>query len=365
MTEHEFFEAHTVLPFLSTDVETSVAYLRALIDCSPIAIVVLDSQHRYQMCNSSFVKLFQYTRDELRGSDLDVLIADPNEVEEAARLTKMVRNGVKIHEVAHRRRRDGMMIDVEIYGIPLMANGVLAGVYGLYQDVTERNRAQTALRQITNQMEDLQQKERRRIARDLHDSTAQELAVLNWNLARLDSEVQNYNSDLIALVRETREIASQCSSRIRSAAYLLHPPLLGDEGLPLALDSMVKEFGRRSGINVALDLGPEVNRFCDEIEIAVFRIVQEALANVLRHSGSPLVDISLHIRGQWLSLEVSEPGNGGAVGPLLREPDLAPGLGMLGMRERAEQLGGYLNTYRSDGGTTLVAMVPLRIELDG
>jgi two-component system NarL family sensor kinase len=362
MREQQFFEAQTVFPSLRMNAESSATYLRALVESSPIAIVVLDAQHRYAMCNHSFVELFQYTREELAGTDLDELIACPDRLEEAVSLSRLVLQRTKIHKVTQRRRRDGMIVDVEVFGIPLIVDGKLEGVYGLYQDVTERNRAQTALRQISDEMETLQQSERRRIARDLHDSTSQELAVLNWNLTRLESLVHEGSDTLKSLVRETKEIASVCSARIRSASYLLHPPLLGETGLTQTLPGLAEGFEQRSGIRVDLDLGSDLGRFRDEVEITIFRVVQEALANVLRHSGSPAVRISLFRRGFWLELEISDQGKG-------RDGETAcsgrSGVGISGMRERVEQLGGFWNISCNDEGTTIVAMVPTEVASHG
>jgi two-component system NarL family sensor kinase len=359
MRQHEFFETHTMFPSPRTDAGTSATYLRALIENSPIAILVLDAQHRYTMCNPAFEKLFQYSPKELRSADLDYLIAGPSMVEEAMRLSALVLLGQKVHTVTQRRRRDGMMVDVEIYGIPLMVNNKLAGVYALYQDVTERNKAQTAFRAIAEQMDNLQQEERRRIARDLHDSTSQELTVLNWNLTRLKNLVGDKDEALKLLVQQTREIASQCSARIRSASYLLHPPLLGEAGLTRALPWLAEGFEQRSGIRVALKMSTDLGRLCDDVEIAIFRIVQEGLANVLRHSGSSAVRIGLERMEDWLKLEVSDEGKGHAREVLLQARDSKSGVGISGMRERVEQLGGCLRIDCNSEGTTVMATIPI------
>jgi two-component system, NarL family, sensor kinase len=359
MREHEFFETHTMFPSARTDAGTSATYLRALIENSPIAILVLDAQHRYTMCNPAFERLFQYTPKELGSADLDYLIAGPGMVDEAMRLSALVLQGQKVHTVTQRRRRDGMMVDVEIYGIPLMVDDKLAGVYALYQDVTERNKAQTAFRAIADQMDNLQQEERRRIARDLHDSTSQELTVLNWNLTRLKNLIGDKDEALKLLVQQTREIASQCSARIRSTSYLLHPPLLGEAGLTRALPWLAEGFEQRSGIRVALKMSTDLGRFCDGVEIAIFRIVQEGLANVLRHSGSPVVRIGLERMEDWLKLEVSDEGKGHAREVLFQARDSKSGVGISGMRERVEQLGGCLRIDCNGDGTTVMATIPI------
>jgi PAS domain S-box-containing protein len=347
------------------DAGTSATHLRALIENSPIAIVVLDAQYRYAMCNPAFEKLFQFTPKELSSVDLDDLIAGPGQAEEAASLSGRVMRGNKVHMVTQRRRRDGMMVDVEIYGIPLMVEDKLAGVYALYQDVTERNKAQTAFREISGQLEHLQQEERRRLARDLHDSTSQELAVLNWNLTRLINLVGDRDEALKTLVKQTKEIAYECSARIRSVAYLLHPPLLGDSGLMLAIPWLAEGFQQRSGIRVTLEMSPDLGRYRDEIEIAIFRIVQEGLANVLRHSGSPVARISLNSKAGWLELAVSDKGKRDAHEVLIQARDRRNGVGISGMRERVEQLGGCLRIDCNEEGTTVKATIPMEVNFHG
>ncbi|CAN5683743.1 hypothetical protein BH10ACI4_BH10ACI4_04160 [soil metagenome] len=345
-------------PSTRTGPDTPALYLRALIETCPIAIVVLDAQHHYTMCNPSFERLFQYTPNELASANLDSLIAGPERLEEAFGLSRKVLQGSRVHAVAQRRRRDGMIVDVEIYGIPLMLDGALSGVYGLYQDVTERNHAKKAVRAMADQLDNLQQEERRRIARELHDSTSQELAVLNWNLTRLRTLVGDGDEALKALVEETKEIAYQCSARIRSASYLLHPPMLGEAGLTLAIPWLAEGFEQRSGIRVMLEMSEGLGRYGDEVEIAVFRIVQEGLSNVMRHSGSAVVKISLYLKDSALELSVSDEGKGYSR-ESTQEPDNKVGVGIRGMRERVEQLGGWFKIESTNHGTTLSASVPV------
>ncbi len=359
MIRHQFPVVDRTFPFGRVDAGTSATYLQALLENSPIAIVVLDAQHRFSMCNPAFERLFQYTPKQLASADIDELICAPEMVEEAAHLTRAVLKGRKVHMVAQRRRRDGMMVDVEIHGIPLTVDGELAGVYGLYQDVTQRNHAQNAFRKISDRLENLQQEERRRLARDLHDSTSQELAVLNWNLGRLMSLVGDRDEALQRLVQQTREIADQCSARIRSSAYLLHPPLLGKAGLAMAVPWMVDGFEQRSGIRVRLEMTRDLGRFADEVEIAIYRVLQESLANVLRHSGSAEARISLHLKTPWLELAVSDDGRGHSRERMMQSFHSCSGVGMSGMRERVEQLGGCLSIECGQAGTTVEAVVPV------
>jgi two-component system, NarL family, sensor kinase len=338
---------------------TIAARLQALFEHSPVAIVALDHENRFVMCNPAFIALFQFTEEELRGTDIDELIASPDMSPEARNLGLSVLRGEKVHIVAQRRRKDGMIVDVEIYGIPLIVHGVLDGVYAVYQDITERNHAKTAYKQLSQMLNDAQHEERRRIARDLHDSTSQELAVLNWNLTMLSKMVGDRDTALQEMVAHTKEIALQCSSRIRSASYLLHPPLLGEEGLLPVISRLAAEFKSRSGIHVSLEVQDSLGRFADEVEITIFRVLQEALANVLRHSGSPVVHLSLWEQSKWLKLIVSDEGRKAAITGVRND---CAGVGVSGMRERLEQLGGYLKMEQTNSGTTVVAAVPINRE---
>lgn len=347
-----------VVPDLAStgpDARTTAARLRALFEHSPVAIVALDSAHKFVMCNPAFTTLFQYSQEELLATDLDQLIASPDTTLEARNLSLAVLRGEKVHMVTQRRRKDGMMLDVEIYGIPLIVGGVLNGVYGVYQDVTERNHAKTAFRQLSQMLTDVQHEERRRIARDLHDSMSQELAVLNWNLTLLAGMVGDKDVALKDLVVQTKEIALKCSSQIRTASYLLHPPLLGEEGLQPVVCRLASEFEQRSGIRVSLDITEELGRFPDVIEITIFRVIQEALANVLRHSGSPIVHLSLWEQSSFLKLMVSDEGREEST--LIRSNH--SGVGVSGMRERLEQLGGTFRIDKAKHGTTIIAAIPL------
>jgi PAS domain S-box-containing protein len=331
------------------------AYLHALIENSPVATVLLDAQHRFLMCNPAFERLFQYSRIELQSTNLDLLIASPELVKEAASVTERVLSGENVHIVTRRRRRDGTAIDVEVHGVPLLVDGKLEGVYGLYQDLTERNRAESALRKLSGRFMQLQDEERRRVARDLHDTTAQGLAALNLNLRRLEKIIGESNPSVRKIVSDTIELASQCAKEIRSASYLLHPPLLEEIGLRPAIQTFAEGFEQRSGIRVDLSLAKRVPRLSLEAEAALFRVVQEALANVLRHSGSSVVKIDLKVAGDELVLTVADRGRG-----IRRAPDnmVSMGVGIRGMRERIEQLGGRLEVISNARGTRIIATVP-------
>jgi two-component system NarL family sensor kinase len=128
---------------------------------------------------------------------------------------------------------------------------------------------------------------------------------------------------------------------------------------------LAEGFEQRSGIRVTLDMSPDLSRCCDEVEIAVFRIVQEGLANVLRHSGSPVAKISLHRKARWLKLAMSDQGKGHAHETLMQARDRGSGIGISGMRERVEQLGGCFWIDSNEEGTTVKATLPMEVNLHG
>lgn len=343
------------LPRIASDAETYSTYLHALIEHSPIAIIVLDSQHRFEMCNPAFEELFQYSRADLTGTNVDELITSPDLSKEASRITRRVLQKRKVHAITRRRRKDGEIVEVELYGVPLIVNGTMRGVYGLYQNITARNRAESALRQLSSRLMHLQDEERRRIARDLHDTTSQELAVLNMNLQRLESLLSTENTSVRQLLSETIELATECSQKIRSASYLLHPPLLQEAGLKPAVLWFVEGFAQRSGIGVNVSISPELGRLSEEAELALFRVIQESLANVLRHSGSPDVDVDIRRTARTVQVTISDRGCG-VHGSASLENSAALGVGISGMRERLEQLGGSLNVTFTEHGTTVSAV---------
>lgn len=359
MTEHECILPTVQWQEMLLDSASSSIYLESLIEHNPIAVVVLDAQHRFRLGNPAFEALFQYTADDLRTLDLDSLIAGPDFLHEAALFSQEVLRGRKVHAITRRRRKDGMMVDVEIYGIPLMMAGEVTGVYGLYQDLTERNRARRDQHEIADAVERVRLDERRRFARDLHDSTSQELTILNWNLTRLKRIVGERDAAARELIQETQDLAQQCGRRIRGTAYLLHAPVMGDAGLGEAIDWMVRGFAQRSGLSVTLDISLCDAHLPEPLGTAIYRIVQEGLANVFRHSPESTVKVMLTSSQSRLQLSFENK----------RTQELAPmkahheprgeGVGILAMRERIAELDGSFQLTSGKGGTKILVEVPL------
>jgi two-component system NarL family sensor kinase len=336
------------------------AFLGLLIEHSPIAIVTLNSAHQAQQCNPGFEKMFGYTRSEIAKGSFDELIAAGKTLEEARRCTLSVLRGEKTHLVTRRRRKDGEWIDVDIHGIPLIVNGVLRGVYGLYVDISERTRAESSLRQLSLELMHLQENEKRRIARELHDATSQELALLSLSVGRLQRKLPAGDPELQELVQTIKELTRQCTQKIRSTSYLLHPPLLQEAGLVPAISWLAEGFAQRTGIRVNVRISPRLGRLAEMAEMAIFRVVQESLSNVLRHSTSNLVDIRLLRRPGAISLSVKNYRPSDAPAPMHDTRNVA-GVGITGMKERLKELGGRLDVRAVTGGMMVIASLPARV----
>lgn len=222
----------------------------------------------------------------------------------------------------------------------------------------------TDLRQQKEQVEfaarlqTLQDEERKRIARELHDSAGQLLSAIAINVGVLREQSDKLNPVAVKAVSDTEILLDQVSSEIRTISHLLHPPLLDAVGLVSALRWYVDGFAERSKITVDLNIGDGVGRFSEDMEIAIFRIIQECLTNVHRHSGSKSASISLHREGDRLLIKVGDTGKGISMEKRreLMEKGRA-GIGFIGMRERLRQFGGSLDVQSQEGGTVVTAML--------
>jgi signal transduction histidine kinase len=205
----------------------------------------------------------------------------------------------------------------------------------------------------------VQDEERRRLSRDLHDSTGQTLTALKISLASLEMKF-NQDPATLVLLAEVSELADQAISEIRTMSYLLHPPLLDEVGLACAAEWYVEGFAKRSGVSVTLDCVPNGNRLPTSIEIALFRVLQESLTNVQRHSGAESVHVSLKWDLEKVVLEVNDDGRGIAADRLnrLRETSADSGVGFAGMRERMRELYGALEIESLGRGLSLRATIP-------
>lgn len=224
----------------------------------------------------------------------------------------------------------------------------------------ERQHAENAIRDLSARLLDLQESERRRIARDLHDTTAQTLAALCMNLSTLNRAATGLDSESRSILDESTTLASQCARELRTTAYLLHPPLLDELGLAGAVREYCDGFAERSGIRVDLEIPPDLPAPGRDSSTAFFRIMQECLANIHRHSGSPTASIRFRKDNGNIRMDVTDHGRGFPA-PVLRPAEDAPaglGVGIAGMRERIRQLGGAMELANHDRGAIVSALLP-------
>jgi two-component system NarL family sensor kinase len=217
-----------------------------------------------------------------------------------------------------------------------------------------------ALQNLSQRLLKAQDEERRRVARDLHDSTGQTLTALKMGLAALEQKLKQtqFSSDMMS---EITALADQALQEIRTTSYLLHPPLLDEAGFTSAAQWYVDGFGKRSGIKVKLDLATKHERLPIMIETALFRVLQESLTNVHRHSGALEVSIRFQYQAETVMLEIRDCGRGIPTELLnrLRETSPEAGVGLAGMRERLNELNGKLEIESDGHGTSMRAIVPL------
>jgi two-component system NarL family sensor kinase len=233
--------------------------------------------------------------------------------------------------------------------IPILLLGAMVGEL--------RNAAKTTQALAASLMR-AQDEERRRIARDLHDSTGQKLIVASLIAGRLRDDLP---SKAMPLLRELEHNLKQSNRELRTVSYLLHPPYLDEAGLGLALRHYVEGFEERRGIQVDLKIAEDIGRLTKTTELVIFRVVQEALTNIARHSGSSTALICLTRQNDEsgrILLTVEDFGKGMSGRTSVGRGQRSSGLGLIRMRERLAQIGGRLQIDSTEGHTVLQALIP-------
>jgi PAS domain S-box-containing protein len=335
--------------------------LAAIVASSDDAIIRVSLDGKILSWNSGAEVLYGYQASEMLGRHYSILIP-PDRMEEFLACFKKRRNDEQIRDLETvRLKKDGTRIDVSISVSAIKdAKGRIMAAASISRDISERKRAAQELQKLTTHLLNLQDEERRRIARELHDVTAQNIFVINLNLSHLQqSRVELVQAQ--ALIAESRELCDQSLREIRTLSYVLHPPMLDEAGLAGALKWYVRGFIKRSGIGVEMASIHEIGRLPSDIETALFRVVQESLTNIWRHSGSGSAEIRLEKKQDYIVLQVRDYGRGiPKVG--FKEPDNteSPGVGIAGMRQRLRQFGGTLEIESNDRGSLVIAKTPIR-----
>jgi two-component system, NarL family, sensor kinase len=234
---------------------------------------------------------------------------------------------------------------------------------GTAMDVTERHKNEEELRRLSGQLLRLHDEERRSIARDLHDTTAQGLVALAATLTQLHALVPSRNRRSRKLIAESEALAKECLREVRTLSYVLYPPMLEQAGLEDAIRHFRDGFVARTGIDVKLEIPRDLGRLGGEVELALFRVAQESLANVQRHSGSTNAEVRLQLQGGCIELDVTDQGHGAAERNLKNsingEFPFAIGVGIASMHERIKQVGGRLQIRADHKGTSVRVTVPI------
>ncbi len=347
---------------------------RSLVESLHVGIALLGPEAEILYANQSAQKMFNMPIEDVLGKNsselgLVAVYEDGTEMPFAMRpgpralaAGKAVRNEV----MGWRRSDSNEVLWILAEAVPLFAeNGRLDKLVASFSDITKRKQAEEALQQLSTRLLQLQDEERRRLGRELHDSLAQSVLAVNLNLAQVARASVPLDERSRRAISEARRVLQEMSQEIRTLSYLLHPPVLDELGLTSAIKEYAAGFNERSGIQLEVDLQAGFGRLSQEAETAFFRIVQESLSNIQRHSGSQTAKIRLRADASRVELEVSDQGQGMDQTAVERGRSARTrlGVGILGMRERMTQLGGKLEVDSNSSGTTVRAAIPLMVEV--
>jgi PAS domain S-box-containing protein len=324
----------------------------AMLDSANDAIFVRTTADTISYWNKGAERLYGWTQQEAVGRSPHELL----HTEFPIPLNNIQARESWAGELRH-NRRDGSQIVVASHWTTLRdAQGNPTGWLEINTDITSRKRAEDSARSLSSRILTLQDEERRRIARELHDSLGQYLAALKMNLDGLAMA----QSEERKLAADCSSIVDKCLTETRTISHLLHPPLLDELGLGSAARWYVDEFARRSGIAVNCEVSPDLVRLHSDVEIALFRGLQEGLTNVHRHSGASSVNICLRLDDKRVFLEIQDNGRGMSEEQLRKilEGGSEAGVGLAGMRERLRDLGGALEMQSDGKGTKLTIAAP-------
>jgi len=335
---------------------TSERRYRDLFENANDLLFTLDFEGNFTSLNRTAEQVLGYPREAAPQLNLTRLTL-PWQHEVAVQILRQeAEGGGKEHELSV-RARDGRSIPLEIRSRWIRENGRPVGVQCIARDITERKRVEQERRDVSARLTRLQDDERRRLARELHDTTGQNLAALKMNLGAVQNSPATMDPRVRKALSESHELAELCIREVRTLSYLLHPPLLDERGLAFALRLYAEGYSERSGVAVEMEIPGDFGRVAQELEIACFRLAQECLTNVHRHSGSTTAHIRLEKTDSEVRLEVRDSGRGFSTGSVGERE--GHGIGIQAMRERAGQLGGYLEIHSSPSGTRVLAVLPL------
>jgi PAS domain S-box-containing protein len=383
--------------------EQALAERALLLDLSNDAILVRDGDDRVSYWNEGAAELYGFSREEAIGRVSNELLQTefPESME---RITEQfLREGRWSGELIHTRKDGSQIVVVSRWALDKDHSGNRKRVLETNNDITQQKRLESGLRaseerlrvlannlenqvlvrthqleqrnaevvqqseqlrELSRRLQQTQDDERRRIARELHDSAGQVLAALGMNLASIAQRARR-NPKLGKATQEGLELVHQLSKEIRTMSYLLHPPLLDENGLPGVIQWYVQGLAERGNLKCELMIPEDFGRLSDDMEVAIFRIVQECLTNIHRHSGSKTATIRLSREGEIVSLEIQDEGKGIPSEKLTEIQAHRTGVGITGMRERVRHLNGTIDIQSDANGTKISVSLPASLPSKG
>src|SRR5580692_628096 len=381
------------LPALGLGADKAIGLLAAIVDSSEDAIVSKTLDGIITSWNAGAERLFGYTADEAIGQHISLIIPANRRNEETV-IIERIRKGERIeHFDTVRVRKDKTSLDISLTISPVRdASGKIIGASKIARDITQRKRIErelreseeryrtladaldtqvqfrtqelerrnSELRELSGQLLESQDVERRHIARELHDSAGQTLAALGMSLARLAQDAKKNPDQLAKGIEDAEGLVQHLTQEIRTTSYLLHPPMLDEVGISSALSWYVQGLAERSGLQIDLKVPENFGRLPSEMELLIFRLVQESLTNIHRHSGSKTALIRIEREGDIVQVRVEDQGGGMSPERLAEIQSRGTGVGIRGMRERVRHFLGDLVIESNDSGTKVHATLPLK-----
>jgi PAS domain S-box-containing protein len=344
-------------------VERAVAEQARLLDLSFDAIFVRDPADRITYWNHGARQLYGYTSEEALGRVSHELLRTKFP-EALDRITgRFHRDRRWTGELIHKRKDGSQLVVASRWALDEHGNAY--SVLETNSDITQQKASEKALNEseLAASLLRLQDDERRRIARELHDGVGQLLAAMSMNASRLEREWSKLSPEAARSAEENSRLIQQITTDIRTMSYLFHPPLLDEMGLHSALKWYIEGFAERSQITASLELSADFGRLPKDHELCLFRIVQECLTNIHRHSGSSTALVSLWRTPGELRMEVSDQGRG--IHPEIQSQfasGQSAGVGLRGMQERVKQIGGTLGIHSNGKGASILVTLPLAEE---
>ncbi len=337
--------------------QASEGRYRDLFEKANDIIYTLDLEGNFTSINATAEAVLGYSREEMERMNL----AEMTSADQFARALDIAdrNDGNLVEYEILLQAKDGRRIPLEVRSRVMYTKDRPVGMHCIGRDITERRRIEEERRELAVRLMRSQDEERRRLARELHDTTGQNLVALRMNLSMVRDRILKLDPKLQQALSESADLADLCIRELRTLSYLLHPPLLDERGLASAVRLYTEGFSDRSGIAVELEVSEDFGRLPQEIELASFRVVQECLTNIHRHSASKVAHIRISRSDSRVVLEVSAVGDRGA-GPtsaVIRDAE-ERGIGIRGMRERMRQLGGKLEIENKPTGMLVRAVLP-------